>query len=112
MVERLSRELETQPVVITDDDGVTKQNPFYRTYYSAVNSVQTFAVRLKLAPSTRTKDAAGSKRAGRMMRAAGGSARAGLLFHPRGQGDDQSVPGEEWGVGGQDDGPSADDLLS
>lgn len=85
LVERLSAQLDTEPPVIVDDDGVPKQNPFYRVYSTAVNSVQTFAVRLKLLPSTRTKDSAGSKRAARMMRAGDVSQRAGLMFRPRGQ---------------------------
>jgi phage terminase small subunit len=110
LVQRLSAQLADEQPVVTDDDGVTKQNPFFRVYQSAVNSVQTFAVRLKLAPSTRTKDAAGDKRARRMMQAGGGSARTGLMFTPRAQSGNQGNGADDEEA--ESDEPDEQDLLS
>jgi phage terminase small subunit len=84
LVERLSEDLTTEEPVVTDaSTGKTKQNPYFTAFYSAVNTVQGLAVRLKLAPSTRTKDSASSKKATRMIAASRNSSRAGLMFRDR-----------------------------
>ena len=83
LVERLAPMVAEADPVVTDDNGVSKQNPVFTAFRGAVSSVQGFALRLKLAPSTRTKDSAGSKGATRMAGAAARSTRRGLLFDPR-----------------------------
>jgi phage terminase small subunit len=81
LVERLSADLDTEQAVVTDEEtGKTKTNPYFSAFYAAVNSVQGLAVRLKLAPSTRTKDAASSKRASSMIAARRASVRPGLMY--------------------------------
>lgn len=98
LLERMSSDVDDEPYTIEDDKGNVKVNPFHTLFKNTASQIQTFALRLKLAPSTRTKDSAASKRAGRASRSAAGSSRrqAGLMFQGNNQGaDDVEDDGNE-----------------
>lgn len=82
LYERMSADAEEEAFTILTEQGV-KVNPFHTLYRNTASTIQAFAMRLKLAPSARSKDSAGSKAARRMSAAGERSTRAGLMFRGR-----------------------------
>lgn len=89
LLERMSGDAEEEPYTIDTEQGV-KVNPFHTLYRNTASTIQAFAMRLKLAPSSRAKDNASVKAGRRMSAAQSNSVRAGLMFGGRNGKDDRS----------------------
>lgn len=80
LLERMASDADTEPFTVTDDHGVVKVNPFHTLFKNTTSSIAGLAMRLKLVPSTRTKEGAGTKAARGMLAAGQRSTREGLMF--------------------------------
>lgn len=85
LLERMASDADTEPFTVTDDHGVVKVNPFHTLFKNTTSSIAGLAMRLKLVPSTRTKEGAGTKAARRMLGAGQTTGREGLMFQGKKQ---------------------------